>query len=215
MYMIYILHKKKYLNDKEKMKLKEYVILEPEVFFNILEDFENMDDENEQEEFLLSEFKKIYKEEQKYTTKKKKSTGKVAVTKVKSEGPTIYINEINNTNKDKYDPNLVSKNINIQSKNNQLFINVITSHVEPDKISSPIGVQLKAKKREMQEKMVTKESNKNFNGGAIISDDIQKCDVGASPKITLLDKKKKNKVKYDRTIIDQALINIEKEKKNF
>jgi hypothetical protein len=49
----------------------------------------------------------------------------------------------------------------------------------------------------------------------MISDDIQKCEIGMSPKIVLNDKKKKKKKNYEKTIIGQAITKIEREKKNY
>lgn len=131
MYMIYYFNKKGYLTDKEKLKLKEYVILESDVLFNMIDDFDNIQDEKMKEEFLLSEFKSIYKEEQKYL---KKKSGYITQLNTpgfqKIEIPNIYINEITNSliANENNDPNtIVSKNINFDNQKNNFFINVITS----------------------------------------------------------------------------------------
>lgn len=131
MYMIYYFNKKGYLTDKEKLKLKEYVILESDMIFNLIEDFENIQDDQMREEFLLTEFKTIYQEEEKYLKKKSGFASQLTTPAFqKPEFPNIYINEITNnilTNENN-DPNTIfSKNINFDTQKNNLFINFITS----------------------------------------------------------------------------------------
>ena len=152
MYMIYYFNKKNFLNDKEKLKLKEYVILEDETVFKIMDDFENLESDEDQtkEEFLLSQFKQIYKEEKKYFTKKIKNfeivTQFTPSVVLKNENviiPSNVINEINNKIiKIKDDKTMtVNPNLNIDSKKNQYFINVITSSSSSSKTIEIKGSQ--------------------------------------------------------------------------
>jgi hypothetical protein len=63
LYLIYYLSKTNALDKQQKIKLKEYVVLENEKIFQTLEDFEN----HHNIENLLEDFKNIYEEERKYS----------------------------------------------------------------------------------------------------------------------------------------------------
>jgi hypothetical protein len=63
LYMIYHFSKAEEISNEQKTKLKEYVILEDEKIFDILNEFE----QNFDEEQLLDEMKKLYDEELKFS----------------------------------------------------------------------------------------------------------------------------------------------------
>ena len=124
MYMIYYFHKKNDLTDSERLKLKEYVILESNIIFTLFEDFESLENDDDKEDFLISEFKAIYNEEKKYLPKEK--TLSHIYSSLKTE-KNPFNNNFVSTKDNKDSKKLICKNINIESNNNQLFINVITS----------------------------------------------------------------------------------------
>ena len=138
MYMIYYFHKKNDLTDSERLKLKEYVILENNIIFSLFEEFETLVENKE--EFLLSEFKAIYNEEKKYFSKETSSN--ICTLPIKNEiitktNPNDIKSYLNNA-KDSKDPyKLLPKNIN---NNNHQLINLITSSPSNIKQSNEVTI---------------------------------------------------------------------------
>jgi len=64
LYMIYYYYKNEELNDPQRIKLKEYVILEEEKIFNLLSEFEETEDDVK----FLQQMKLLYDEEMKLSS---------------------------------------------------------------------------------------------------------------------------------------------------
>lgn len=62
LYMIFYFHKNEEINEEQRTKLKEYVILEEDKIFEIINEFESTFDENK----LLHNLKRLYSEEVKF-----------------------------------------------------------------------------------------------------------------------------------------------------
>jgi hypothetical protein len=123
LYMIYYFHKNEDLSSNQRAKLKEYVILEEEEIFDILDRYEN----NKNEKMLLREFQKIYEDEKKFSVTKQESNSKLS--------------EDQNTNKifrrkseEKVNKNLASK---LSIKTDKGFLS--KSNFDPEKLNKTMN----------------------------------------------------------------------------
>lgn len=88
LYMIHYFTKEDELTEDQRIKLKEYIILEDEKIFEILNEFEN----NFDEQNFLSELKRLYDEEIKFSFQENYNTAENENEKEREEASDCVIN---------------------------------------------------------------------------------------------------------------------------